>query len=165
MESSPKPTAKKAPEVFVLHCLNPACRGLLAYEVDSDNVLYVDLSWTATHADGQSYFPCPTCGGRNIIEEFRDAKGRLKHRAARFENANRPADDLELIPRGVRDKLDRVGIKLHLREWQDLSRTDRERLRDLPCETAEQTAAYAAAVEHLVLRLTGKAAERLRLGS
>ena len=36
---------------------------------------------------------------------------------------------LELMPRGVRDKLDRVGIKLHLAEWEQLTMTEREQLR------------------------------------
>jgi len=85
MESTAKPPAKKAADISVLHCLNPACRALLAYEVDSQNVLYVDLAWTAQRADGYRYFPCPKCGGKNIIEEFRSEKGAVKHRVARFE--------------------------------------------------------------------------------
>ena len=76
--------------------------------------------------------------------------------------ADRLAEErLECLPRGVRDKLDRVGIKLHLKEWQQLSMADRERLRDLPCEDAGGRTAYAAEVERLVLRLTGKTADRI----
>ena len=82
-----KPPTKKAADIFVLHCLNPQCNGLLAYEVDSNNVLYVDLAWTAIHADGRSYFPCPKCGGKNIVEEFRTDKGQSKHKVTRFEPA------------------------------------------------------------------------------
>lgn len=85
MESTAKPPAKKPADISVLHCLNPECRALLAYEVDSRNVLYVDLAWTAQRVDGRSYFPCPKCGGKNILEEFRNEKGVLKHRVARFE--------------------------------------------------------------------------------
>jgi len=69
--------------------------------------------------------------------------------------------DLELIPRPVRDKLDRVGIKLHLREWQAMPLADRVRLRDLPCSTDADAAEYAAAVDHLVRRITGAPAQRL----
>lgn len=69
---------------------------------------------------------------------------------------------LELIPRAVRDKLDRAGIKLHLKEWQALSLVDRARLRDLPCETPEDVARYADLVEQLVQHRTGHGAERLR---
>ena len=76
---------KKGVDINVLHCLDPGCSGLLAYEVDSDNVLYLDLSWTA-HRDGDVlYFPCPKCGGRNIIEPFTTDKGKDTHRVVRFE--------------------------------------------------------------------------------
>ena len=87
METPSKSPAKKAADIFVLHCLNPECRGLLAYEVDSNNVLYVDLAWSAICADGRCYFPCPKCGGKNIVEEFRNDKGQVKHRVAHFEPA------------------------------------------------------------------------------
>ena len=77
--------------------------------------------------------------------------------------ADRLAEErLELMPRGVRDKLDRVGIKLHLKDWQALSMAERERLRDLPCDSSDDAAHYAAEVERLVLRVTGRPAERLR---
>lgn len=76
--------------------------------------------------------------------------------------ADRAAEErLELMPRGVRDKLDRVGIKLHLRDWQELTMSDRERLRDLPCTTTQDVAAYAAEVDRLVRRVTGREPERL----
>lgn len=85
MQGTQKSTGKKTSDVSVLHCLNPSCRGLLAYEVDSHNVLRVDLAWTARHRDGDAYFPCPKCGGKNIVEEFRDDKGRPKHKVTRWE--------------------------------------------------------------------------------
>ncbi len=89
MEATPgsgaKPAPKKAADISVLHCLNPGCGGLLAYEVDADNVLHVDLAWTAQRAGDLRYFPCPKCGGKNIIEEFHDAKGQRKHRVTRFQ--------------------------------------------------------------------------------
>ena len=68
---------------------------------------------------------------------------------------------LVVIPRSVRDKLDRVGIKLHLKEWQALDLPARELLCNLPCETADEVGRYAATVEQLVLKVTGKPAERL----
>jgi len=80
-----KPIAKAA-DIQVLHCLDPQCRGLLAYEVDSNNVLYVDLAWTAKQHGSTRYFPCPKCGGRNVIEEFRTEKGQLRHKVVRFES-------------------------------------------------------------------------------
>jgi hypothetical protein len=76
---------KQAADIQVLRCLHPECRAMLAYEVTADNVLFVDLAWTA-HQDGDlRYFPCPKCHGRNVVEERRDAKGAIKHRVARFE--------------------------------------------------------------------------------
>ena len=80
---APKPAAKKAVDINVLRCLNPGCRALMGYEVNSDNVLYVDLEHTAV-VDGKThFFPCPRCGARNIVEPFTDEKGRLRHRVAR----------------------------------------------------------------------------------
>ena len=77
-------------------------------------------------------------------------------------DADRLAEErLELMPRSVRDKLDRVGIKLHLKDWQRLAMTERERLRDLPCDTPEQAAHYAAFITALVERVAGSPPERL----
>lgn len=70
--------------------------------------------------------------------------------------------DLELMPRAVRDKLDRVRIKLHLKEWQALTVAERMRLRDLPLEDGADATHFAAEVDALVLRITGTAAERVR---
>jgi len=67
---------------------------------------------------------------------------------------------LELIPRAVRDKLDRVRIKLHLKEWQALTLAERRHLCDLPCNSLEDVRRYAAEVDELVRRVTGKPAER-----
>lgn len=82
---TPKPAAKAA-DIHALHCLNPQCRGLLAYEVDSNNVLYVDLAWTAKRDGDTCYFPCPKCGGKNVVEEFRTEKGLLRHRVTRWQS-------------------------------------------------------------------------------
>jgi len=71
-------------------------------------------------------------------------------------------ESLELIPRVVRDKLDRVRIKLHLKDWQALTLTERARLRDLPCASAEERTRYAAALTTLILRVTGKPAENMQ---
>ncbi|MBI3786239.1 MAG: hypothetical protein HY270_22860 [Deltaproteobacteria bacterium] len=79
-----EPKAKKGPDIQVLRCLNPECRGLLAYEVDSENVLYVDLAWTAKQDGDLRYFPCPRCHGRNVVESFTTAQGAVKHRVSRF---------------------------------------------------------------------------------
>ena len=70
-------------------------------------------------------------------------------------------DDLELMPRSVRDKLDRVGIKLHLREWALLTIDERRWLVAQPCVSDAEAARYAAEIDALVTRCTGRAAERL----
>jgi hypothetical protein len=85
MDATPKPATKKAADILALRCLNPECGGLLAYEVDSQNVLYVDLAWTAKADGDRRYFPCPKCHGKNIVEEFRTEKGQRKHRVTRWE--------------------------------------------------------------------------------
>jgi len=85
MDETPKPKLKKGADINVLRCLNPQCTGLLAYEVDSNNVLYVDLAWTAKTDGTVRYFPCPVCRGKNIVEEWRDDKSQLKHRVTRWE--------------------------------------------------------------------------------
>jgi len=72
------------------------------------------------------------------------------------------ATTLDLMPRAVRDKLDRVRIKLHLKEWQALTLAERLRLRDLPCESDADAQRYAAEVDALSLRVSGNPAERMR---
>jgi hypothetical protein len=74
----------KAADIQVLRCLNPECRGIMGYEVTGDNVLYVDLHWQAEVDGDLRYFPCPKCGGRNVVEAHVDDKGRQTHRVTRF---------------------------------------------------------------------------------
>jgi hypothetical protein len=86
MSSEPAPAKKKkATDVEVLRCLNPDCRGMLAFEVTVENILNPDLHWMARQDGATRYFPCPKCHGRNIVEEVRDARGALKHAVTRFE--------------------------------------------------------------------------------
>lgn len=88
MDAPPKAPATaptKAADILVLRCLNPQCDGLLAYEVDRHNVLYVDLAWTARVDGPLRYFPCPKCAGKNVVEQCHDAKGRLRHQVTRWE--------------------------------------------------------------------------------
>jgi hypothetical protein len=75
--------------------------------------------------------------------------------------ADAPDDDLALMPRGLRNKLDRVGIKLHLDEWQRLSAAERRRLIDQPCATAADVDRYRADLVALVRERTGRAPDRL----
>jgi ssDNA-binding Zn-finger/Zn-ribbon topoisomerase 1 len=78
---------KKASDVDVLRCLNPGCRGMLAFEVTAEGMLNPDLHWMARQDGAMRYFPCPKCHGRNVVEEVRDAKGVLRHAVTRFEPA------------------------------------------------------------------------------
>jgi hypothetical protein len=71
------------------------------------------------------------------------------------------ADDLTLIPRGVRDKLDRVGIKLHLREWGLLHYEERLLLLDGACDQPSEIESYRRRLEEIVQRHTGRPPERL----
>ena len=61
-------------------------------------------------------------------------------------------DSLWLIPREVRDKLDRVGVKLHLREWQALSLAQRQRLCAQPCASTDEAARFSAVLRELLGR-------------
>jgi hypothetical protein len=70
-------------------------------------------------------------------------------------------DDLELIPRSVRDKLDRAGIKLHLRDWQKLSLNERRGLVEEPCESSDEVDHYRRSLEDLIRQRTGSAPEYL----
>jgi hypothetical protein len=79
------PALKKRADIQVLRCLNEECRGLLAYEVDATNTLYVDLSWTARSDGSVRYFPCPRCGGRNVVEPSRSDKGEIVQRVTRWQ--------------------------------------------------------------------------------
>ncbi len=72
-------------------------------------------------------------------------------------------DDLELIPRVVRDKLNRVGIKIHVKDWQRFSLAERRQLVEQPCHSEGEVEVYRAVVERLVRKYTGRAPERSRM--
>lgn len=65
-------------------------------------------------------------------------------------------DDLTLMPRALRDKLDRVGIKLHLKEWALLTLDERRALVDQPCESPAEVARYRTQLTELVRRRVGR---------
>ena len=76
-------------------------------------------------------------------------------------------DDLGWIPRSVRDKLDHVGIKLHLKEWQAFPLEDRQALCALSCQTAVEKKAFQERLDALALQHCGALPRRLppdRLG-
>jgi len=65
-------------------------------------------------------------------------------------------DDLALIPRSVRDKLDRVGIKLHLKQWELLTLAERRHLVEAPCESAAEIDRYRSELNGLIRLRTGR---------
>jgi hypothetical protein len=68
-----------------------------------------------------------------------------------------PSDDeLALIPRSLRDKLDRVGIKLHLKQWELLTREERRGLIDQSCESVTEIERYRAELTALIRARTGR---------
>jgi hypothetical protein len=71
------------------------------------------------------------------------------------------SDDLTLIPRSLRDQLDRVGIKLHLKEWELFTLAERRRLVDHPCESNADLERLRTDLVELVRRYTGRAPDRL----
>lgn len=69
-------------------------------------------------------------------------------------------DDLALMPRSLRDKLDRVGIKLHLKEWQLLTLAERRRLVEQPCESSAEMDQYRAELAALIRERSGHEPDR-----
>ena len=61
-------------------------------------------------------------------------------------------DPLWLIPRAVRDKLDRIAVKLHLRDWQALSLAQRQQICDQPCDSRAQGEQLIALLQSLLGR-------------
>ena len=70
-------------------------------------------------------------------------------------------DDLEFIPRSVRAKLDRIGVKLHLNDWQSFSFVERRHLCDEACKSPAEVASYGARLADLIRRRTGRSPEYL----
>jgi len=67
-----------------------------------------------------------------------------------FEFERDFAGSLRCIPMIARQKLDMVGIKMTLRQWSRLSREERSRLVDMPCEAKSEQDAYRALVQGLI---------------
>lgn len=154
-------SASKPAGVRVLRCLDPACNALLPFEVEADGTLLLDLRDCARQSGDVWYFPCPRCGGKNILEI--PPPGRTKPRVARFEpgsprlpaaatSATAGQEPLTWIPEEVRKKLDRAGVKLHLAQWQALPVVERARLLEIPCETPEEAALFRTYLQNVLAR-------------
>lgn len=59
---------------------------------------------------------------------------------------------LRCIPMQVRYKLDTCGVKLKLEHWYKFNTAEREELVQLPCETADEAAAYRDRLQALVVQ-------------
>jgi len=86
--SSPQTSqsSKTKLKVNVLKCRGESCDALLAYEETNEGYLLGQVLVLA-EVDGQKrYFPCPKCGGRQLVEEYVHA-GKKRVRVCGFEAA------------------------------------------------------------------------------
>jgi hypothetical protein len=70
----------------------------------------------------------------------------------RFEFEKEVYETLELMPMTVRRKLDILGVKLHLKQWQSLSRTERLVICHFPVDSAEEREVLTAYLGEAVTR-------------
>lgn len=68
---------------------------------------------------------------------------------------------LRCVPMAVRLKLDRVEIKLTLRQWSRFTAGDRRTLLETPCESSEQISSFRTLLVDLVRLRSGEAAKPL----
>jgi hypothetical protein len=80
---SDAPVKKKDIKVHVLRCRSESCHALLPFEETDEGVLLGNMIEVATRAGGATFFPCPRCGGRNLVEEV-EYEGKLRTRVAGF---------------------------------------------------------------------------------
>lgn len=66
-------------KVHVLRCRSESCGALLPFEETDEGLLLGNMIEVATRDAGLAFFPCPRCGGRNLVEEVvRDGKRRTR---------------------------------------------------------------------------------------
>ena len=70
-------------------------------------------------------------------------------------------DGLDWIPRPVRDKLDQVGIKLHLKEWQVFTLAERQELFALSCGNPAEKEAFQERLETVAVQRCGALPRRM----
>lgn len=66
---SDAPAKKSAIKVHVLRCGSPTCAALLPFEETDEGLLLGNMIEVATRDAAGAYFPCPRCGGHNLVEE------------------------------------------------------------------------------------------------
>ena len=85
-ESGTQPAApkKKAVKVHVLRCRDESCKALLAFEETEEGYLLGQVLRLADVDGDTRFFPCPSCGGRLLVEEYEHG-GKLRVRVYGFE--------------------------------------------------------------------------------
>jgi hypothetical protein len=73
----------------------------------------------------------------------------------RFEFEKDVYETLELVPMSVRRKLDLLGLKLHLKQWQSLSRPERLIVCHFPITSQEEAEVLIAFLREAVARRDG----------
>lgn len=68
---------------------------------------------------------------------------------------------LRCVPMAVRFKLDRVRIKLTLRQWSKLDRKDRDELLQLPCRSESEVVGFRRRLAQMIQLRSGEALREL----
>lgn len=66
---SDAPAKKSAVKVHVLRCRSTTCGSLLPFEETDEGLLLGNMYEVATRDGDTAFFPCPSCRGRNLVEE------------------------------------------------------------------------------------------------
>jgi hypothetical protein len=83
---SDAPAKKKEIKVHGLRCRSESCGALLPFEETDEGLLLGNMIDVATREGGLAFFPCPRCGGRNLVEEV-DYEGKKRSRVTGFAAA------------------------------------------------------------------------------
>src|SRR5258708_38141998 len=70
-------------------------------------------------------------------------------------------ESLNCLPMAARRKLDAVGIKLHLAQWEQLGRGERLMICHAPADSEEEQRALRTFIEEVALARTGSPAKIL----
>lgn len=93
-------------------------------------------------------------GVRHLLR-FLNFEGSFVIRRFKFEGDI--AESLECVPMSVRRKLDTIGLKISLKQWQALPRSDRLAICHLPANLEEEREALSMFIRDAVSRVGGSA--------
>lgn len=79
----------------------------------------------------------------------------------RFKFEDEVHQSLSCVPMAVRRKLDHIGVKLSLEQWQKLTRSERLAICHLPVELEEESAATREFIREAVASRAGSATKDL----